>query len=152
MAITWILVAHGTAGKILQIGKNVEDIIIKNEFSHPNTAKKNLEINSDRPGRTFQRTSPVRHAMSSNEEPKDHERRIFAKEMANFLAQAHAENLFNNLILVASPNLLGDLRKALPAPVLKTVSHELDKDFMSQNLSPAQLAEKIRDALDIIHY
>ena len=113
MTKTWILVAHGSAGKIIEIGKNSHDVLVKEEFSHPQTAMKDIDLHSDRPGRTFSRKGPLRHAIDPAENPKDHERRVFAHDIALYLLNAFIQNSFNKLILVASHDLLGELRKAL---------------------------------------
>lgn len=147
---TWILVAQGAAAKIINVKKNGEEISLIQEFFHPNTAKKGSDIYTDRPGRSFQSADSTRHAVSSSEELQDHERRVFAKEIANFLATAHATNQFAKIIVVSSRDLLGDLRKAFEAPVKNAVTHELSKDLYSQGLSNAQLVAKIRTDLDLI--
>lgn len=150
MAITWVLVANGSAGKILNPGGRNDKIIVEKEFTHEKTALKGRDINTDRPGRAFSRTGTLRHAMDVSEELGDHERRVFAKEIANFLETAHAQNRFNTLVLVVSPNLLGELRKVLHAPVMNVIEHQLDKDLFSQPLTDDELLEKIKNDLDLI--
>jgi|SRR5579871_397686 len=151
MAITWILVANGTAAKIMEASTDGQNVMLKQGFIHPNTAKKDLDIHSDRPGRTFSRTTRLRHAIDPAEDPKDHERHVFAKEIATYLEKALLEQRFDGLIMVASKELLGELRKALPASVDKTITHELAKDLLTQNLKDREIAERIRQDLDLIH-
>jgi len=150
MANTWILVAQGSSGKLLDVAKNGKEISLIKEFLHPETAAKGREIYSDRPGRSFESAGPTRHAMAYPTEFHDRARRAFALEIANFLKKAHAENQFAELILVASPDLLGELRNAMADSLTKAVSHQLDKDLLSQNLSDAELIEKIRNDLGIV--
>lgn len=146
---TWILVAQGAAAKILDVKKNGAEISVAHEFFHPDTAKKGNEIYTDRPGRSFQSADATRHAIGSFEELSDHERRVFAKEISDYLSHAHAVNEFAKLIVVASRDLLGDLRKSFSAPVKKAITHELDKDLYSQGFSDSELVEKIRKDIDV---
>lgn len=150
MMTTWVLLANGSYAKIIQIDKKDNKIIVFKEFDHPKTALKGHEINTDKQGRSFQSFGSARSAMDPNEQQTDHERRVFAKEIADYLGLAHINHNFKNLILVVSPNLLGHLRSALPSTVLKAVPHQLDKDLLSQNLSDTELIEKIKQDLNLI--
>lgn len=149
MINTWILVAQGSAAKLLEVRKNGAEILVIKQFSHPETAMKGREIYSDRPGRSFESSNQTRHAMAYPTEIDDRARRAFALEIADFLARSYAINLFSKLILVSSRNLLGELRKAITDSVIKAVTHQLDKDLLSQNLTDAELIEKIRDDLGL---
>lgn len=149
MSVTWILVAQGSCAKVLQVLRNGKEVSLIKEFAHEKTAAKGIDINTDRQGRSFESSGPMRHAMDVSEDIKDHERRVFAKEIAEFLSKAIAENKLSSLILVASPNLLGALRKAMPQSTHKYIKHELGKDLMSQSLKDHELVEKIRDDLDL---
>jgi len=71
--------------------------------------------------------------------------------MAAYLEKALDLHEFNSLILVASREMLGELRKALDKTVTKVVSHELDKDLLSLGLPNIELLKKIRDDLDLTH-
>jgi protein required for attachment to host cells len=148
MAITWILVAHGSSGKILEAKKNGEEIFVRKDFIHPKTAKKNIDLT------TSQRTTinePLHHAMDYSGEIEDHERQAFAREIGHFLAKAFTDHRFNNLIVVASRDMLGELRKAIADPVSRVITHQLDKDLISQGYSNSELIEKIRDDLQLVH-
>lgn len=150
MANTWILVAQGSMAKLLDVAKNGKIISLVKEFSHPETALKGRDIYSDRPGRSFESAGKMRHAMAYPTEISDRARRAFALEISDFLKNAHAENSFARLILVASPNLLGELRIAMTDSLSKKISHELGKDLLSQNLSDDELIEKIRNDLALV--
>lgn len=140
--------AHGSAAKIIEYRKNSKEIRIVKEFLHPGTEKKDVEIHSDRPGRSFASIGNERHAMDPGEEATDHERRVFAKEITDFLEKNFGENKFTGLIITAPPDLLGHLRKSLSATVKKLLKGELDKDLYSLELKDSDLIERIREDLD----
>ncbi|MCA9508735.1 MAG: host attachment protein [Myxococcales bacterium] len=152
MITTWVLIAHGDAAKILEIKKNGHEISRIKELIHPQTAMKDVDIHTDRPGRSFESANSARHALDYNEDPTDHERKVFAQEIAEFLAQAFDTGRFAKLILVSSPHLLGNIRKSLKEPIKKIIAHELSKDLMALDLKDHELIEKIRTALGIIAF
>ena len=75
-------------------------------------------------------------------DPKRHEKRRFAHELAGFLAAAAKRREFDHLILVAPPQALGDLRDELPKAVNDRLAGELAKDLTNLPVHdlPAHLA------------
>lgn len=150
MAITWILVAHGNGARVLELNKNDKKILVKKEFTHPGINKKGHDVYSDSPGRTFARKGPTRHAMNS-ENLVDHEHKAFAKEIAAYLNKEHLEHKFKGLVLVASPALLGDIRKEISTSLGSAISHELNKDLTETGLNDEELIERIKTDLNVLH-
>lgn len=151
MTTTWILVAHGSSAMVLEVRKNGEEIHDVKDFIHPRTAKKAIDPSIGL-HEHFESNKATLPATDYSGEMESHEREAFAKKMADFLKKALAQQRYDTLILVSSRNLLGNLRKALPSEVKKIVAHELDKDLLSQNLSKAELVEKIRNDLGLTHF
>jgi protein required for attachment to host cells len=69
--------------------------------------------------------------MSQEHEAADQVSLMFAKHLCDKLEKARAENRFGNLILVAEPRLLGELRGALDQHTAALVSATLDKDLIA---------------------
>ncbi len=76
--------------------------------------------------------------------PSEHEAEKFAKDISNYLKQAHGENRFGQLIISASPEFLGTLRKNLDAQVQQLIKHEINKDYTQ--VPTQQLREQINAA------
>lgn len=150
MAITWVVVVHGNKGRVLELNKNDKKILVKKEFTHPAINKKGHDVYSDSPGRSFESSGPSRHAMSS-ENLVDHEHKAFAKEIAGFLEKERSATKFNQLVVVISKGLLGAFRKEASEPLRKIITHELDKDLISQGLTDEELVEKIKADLGVLH-
>jgi|HubBroStandDraft_6_1064221.scaffolds.fasta_scaffold1627712_1 protein required for attachment to host cells len=146
MATTWILVAHGSAAKILSVKKNGQEISLEKEFIHPQTAKKIPRV----PQASATKSS-IHHAMDYSGEYEAHERQAFARELIEHLNKALMKQEFNTLILVISRSLLGEIRKTLPHNLKDAIAHQLDKDLLPQNLSDFELVEKIRTDLGLAH-
>jgi protein required for attachment to host cells len=64
-----------------------------------------------------------------NQSPAEHQTEIFARSVADYLLEAHREGRYNQLILAASPEFLGVLRKQLDAKVLAAIKLEINKDY-----------------------
>ncbi len=149
---TWVLLAHGTAGKILEIGKNKDEILEEKNFSHPRTAKKDVKLALENPDALVAgiKDMPLTPAIDYSGEMEDHEREVFAKEIADYVIKARGLNRFDKLVVVASRQMLGLLRKEWPNTVKKLIEHELDKDLLAQKLTNRELVAEIIKSLDVI--
>lgn len=65
----------------------------------------------------------------SMEESRQNEFR-FSKDLAMWLQKAHSEGLYDSLVLVAGPQMLGNLRKDLTKQLQDCVIGESSKDLM----------------------
>jgi protein required for attachment to host cells len=142
--VTWILVTHGSAAKIIEVKKNGEEIRFIKEFSHPQTAKR-ISHNSPSP------TEGGRHAIDYNGEIEKHERHIFAREIADFLTKALRDSKVTDLIVAAPPTMLGEIRQTTEALRKHLSVRELAKDLLTQHLSDKEIVEKIRADLELVH-
>lgn len=61
--------------------------------------------------------------------PVDHQTEIFARSVAAYLLQSQQQGRFEHLVLVASPEFLGVLRKQLAPGIAQRVKLEIDKDY-----------------------
>jgi len=127
---TWILVANGTQAFIacnLGPGHGLEKSL-EHEFEGPNLA--NREIMADAPGRSFDSAGRGRHSMEPHSDPRRHNQQVFAHDIAQYLGAAAERHAFERLVLVAAPQMLGDLRKCLPESARAKVTSELAKDLV----------------------
>jgi protein required for attachment to host cells len=90
---------------------------------------KSREINADRPGRAFDSRGAGRHAMEPPTDPHRKVKADFARDVAGVLEHELSVHRYEELVLVAAPQTLGDLRNSLPATVRKKVVAEIDKDL-----------------------
>jgi protein required for attachment to host cells len=84
----------------------------------------------------------VPSAYQPHRTPKQHEEDLFARDVSEFLEEAHNQGRFRKLILVASPEFLGVLRKQVQPRLGAIVSLEIDKDYTSSNA--AELKERVK--------
>ncbi|HKU39248.1 MAG TPA: host attachment protein, partial [Polyangiales bacterium] len=138
---TWILVARRSGASIFSSLGSDHPIDLVREIDHPEGRLKAGEIDSDRPGRSFDRGGQGRHALSVEESPTERIDERFASELAADLERARHAGEFNDLVIVAAPKLLGRLRSALSENTRKVVIAELGKDFV--DLKPWQVREHL---------
>ena len=122
----WALVADSSRARIfkdLLSPKAVAETALEAEH------KQLGEIMADRAGRSFSSTSPRRSAMEYHSDPVRDRERAFAVLMARTLEAHRAAGEIDELIVVAAPQTLGDLRDALPAKLKRIVTSEIAKDL-----------------------
>ncbi len=144
---TWVVVADGAHARIfLNEGPGTglvpaldHDLIGNKQASH--------EIGSDRPGVSFSSAGPGRHAIAPSTDPHEHAKHEFIKRVASAIKDGLNAHVFEQLILVAPPKALGDLRADLDPQAAKLIKSELHKDLT--HLSPHQLGEHLQDVLKV---
>lgn len=132
MGNIWIIVANSSNAYLYSMSiKNEKfqcDFI--EEFTHPQSRKKDIDLTSDRAGRYYTKGSTTsRSAYSPPTEPKEHEAEIFAKQLASVLESARLANLYENLIVVAPPHFHGLLNKNCNKNVFSLISKHIEKDY-----------------------
>lgn len=129
MTTTWILVAHRGGARLFEHSGPGKGLQLVEEISHPQGRLKNGDINSDKPGRAFDKFGGGRHSMSKEHEPKEQVAIQFAKQLAETLDRGRTGGHYGKLVLVAEPRFLGELRAALPPHTAALVSAAVDKDL-----------------------
>jgi protein required for attachment to host cells len=130
---TYVLVANRSNASLFRTnGAHLAPDLVQ-RFEHPEGRLKSGEIDSDRPGRAFDRMGGGRHALSSEESPVERLAHEFALQLAEQLELARTRGEFDQLALIASPRMLGHLRAALTKPTAALVFGELAKDLGAPN-------------------
>jgi protein required for attachment to host cells len=91
------------------------------EMHNELASSRDSELASDRPGRSFDIVGKGRHAMSSSVSPQEQESLRFARSVATYLNSAIANSDFENLVLLAAPGFLGQLRTELSDTALRAI-------------------------------
>jgi len=76
-----------------------------------------------------------------HQSPQEHQSELFARSVADYLAELQREGRFGQLVLVASPEFLGVLRKLLDPQLESCVALEINKDYTQ--LRPEDLATRL---------
>lgn len=139
MKKTWILVADSARARIFEASAINDPLEEVRDLSNSEAHLKNRDMDSDKPGRGA--GGDAHHAMDTTSDSKEHEIEAFARYIATELDNARTQNSFGQLIVVAAPSFLGQLREMLSEPLAKMVSYELDKNLSKMD------SEEIRQHL-----
>ncbi|HEY0939166.1 MAG TPA: host attachment protein [Steroidobacter sp.] len=103
--------------------------------------KRDIDLETDRPGRRFGGTSVSHggssiaghhHGVTGEKSTVQHELTLFAKEVARKIETDRARNEFDRLVLVAGPKMLGLLRQSLSPTTQAMLAGEISKDILRQ--------------------
>jgi protein required for attachment to host cells len=140
MASTWIVAANAGRARIFseaQAGAPLEEI---NDMVNTAARLRTVETETDQLGQRS--ASKSRHNVGAatqpsgyepNQSPAEHQTELFARNVAAFLLQSYQEGRFRQIVLIASPEFLGMLRKVLDQKVHAVVSAEINKDYTHFN-------------------
>ncbi len=125
-----ILVGDGQKALFLRNRGNAQrlNLVVERILEQDNPATR--EQGTDRPGRSFASHGTARSAM---EEVDWHHmaKERFAVELAEALYRYAHANRFNELVVIAPPKILGNLRKAFHAEVAERITAEIPKELTS---------------------
>lgn len=145
MSKIWILAANSGNATLFTADSPTAPLTELSTFDNPEARAKQMDLASDRPGRSFDSHGEGRHAMEVEVDPKKQEQIRFAKLIVDRLEQGRVDNAFGRLVLVASPMFLGLLRANFGAPLSALVSLEMDKDYTA--LRPEELRARLPERL-----
>lgn len=144
MKRTWVLVAQSGGAKLFEFSKrNLGDWSLVKEWIHPRGLRPDRELDSDRPGRSFDAIGNHRHAMSRELTASETEDRRFAKEIIDYLENERSLGRFSKLSLISGPQFLGLLREKMSRSLHAVVTDTFHKNLYSQK--ELQLQNFIRE-------
>lgn len=140
----WVVVADGAKAFIFRYcGYQAPLELVENGTLEGVNAPSHDLVTTQR-GRILNSANGQRSALERPSDPHQFQKHQFASEVADFLHQHNSE--FDQLVLVASPKMLGDLRNTMPQSDKDKVTAELGKDFTNTPLAklPKKLSQIIR--------
>lgn len=143
--VTWVLVADGARARILTCTARTGPFVpaLDHEFIGSNIPSR--EIDADRPGRSFDSAGEGRHAMEPPTDPKRKRKADFARELATLLDGEAKRGAFDQLVVVAPPQALGDLRAEFSDAVRGRIIEEMNKDLVEASVE--ELTARLDEAL-----
>ena len=143
---TWVLVADGEKALILENHGDAEfpNLQVRRKEEHDNP--KAIDQAANRPGRMAD--SQGNKSAFQDTDWHELEKDRFARDLADLLYESAHKKLFERLVIVAAPNVLGELRKTLHQEVTDKVVAEVPKTLTGQPLDAIEknVAEAVRDA------
>jgi len=131
---TWILVSDSSHARIFSVDRDTSSLIEIDSLIHPEAKLHEQKITSDLPGRQAGSSTDSHHAVSDETDPKKYESIEFARFLARHLEDARNKQDYTNLLIIAAPSFLGQLRELMTAETVKLVSYELDKNLAKHSV------------------
>ena len=141
MTTTWILVADASRAVVLATTGTVQHAREVHREENPEALTP--EAHNDRMGHMGHGNGG--HALAPHTTHKENVLERFASKLVAHLEQGRNNGLFQKLIVVAPPKMLGSLRNGMGAPLRKTVTQEHPRDVVGE--APARLREHLETLL-----
>jgi protein required for attachment to host cells len=132
----WIVVADEGRARFLSCPAPGRELTEMDELTDAGAHADNADLRRDAYGRRGPSVTS-----SAGEDKLDHEAELFARRVAERLAEGHRQHRYGELRIAAAPRFLGRLRKALDPEVSTSVVDEIDKDLLQ--LDRRELAHKL---------
>jgi protein required for attachment to host cells len=129
-AVTWIVIADGNRAHVVRqvgVGKPLE-AVPGEDFLNPEP-QRTRDLGTDKPGRAFDSNGlGQRHGYEQIDWHR-FEKQKFAKTIAEHLERAAETKAFDKLVLVAPPEILGELRANLGKHGMAKIAGTIGKDL-----------------------
>ncbi len=129
----WIVVADGARGLVLVNEGNAIAPSLKVVRVYEQDNPRTSEQGRDRPTRSFQSFSDSRSAIATTDLHRRAEDRFVDQIIAD-LAKDSEAGAFDDLVIVAPPVALGEMRKAANGHLAKKIVATLDKDLTAHTV------------------
>lgn len=139
---TWIIVANGSECKVFSTNKGGKAIKLLKEFYSAESHLQAASLGPERPGRVQESFSSTRHAIEPKTDLHDKEKTKFSDLIANYLNKEIKTEKVRHLILISSPEFLGEIRKKLSKQTISMITREINKDLT--HASDAKILEILR--------
>lgn len=142
----WIVVTDGGVCRFLASEKrNTDPTVAMPDLTMSNPPTR--EQGTDKPGRTFESTGSRRSAYEPPTDWHEQAKRDFARDVAEVLKEKARNGAFDNLILVAPPAMLGNLRPLLSAETKGKLLGEVNKDYTQ--LTPREIKQQLSASYNV---
>ncbi len=125
---TWIVIADGARARILKRVGRGKPLALVEEMSSADSRRPTREQGTGKPGRGFSPASG-RHEFSDPVDWHEAAKAEFLKQLAGRVLEWSRQDAFDEIILVAPPKALGELRSQLGGRLGKRLKGELNKDL-----------------------
>lgn len=140
----WIVVADGGRVRVLGVSGDRRGPTVLREMTSVDVHRRNQDLVSDRPGRSFESASVTRHAIMPRHDAHELARGRFIGQIAQMLIEDNRARQFDELIQIVAPDLSSVLRDALDEPTRARVRETVVRDLTK--VSPQEIHGRLVEA------
>jgi protein required for attachment to host cells len=140
----WYVIADGGRARFVERDERGAFRTVSSFVSTELHAKAS-DLGRDRPTRVMESATPGRSAVEPRRDLKEAAKQDFVKLVADQIDAEHGRGQFDNLVLVAPPGALTELKNSLSKPMAELVVDDLQKDLtnvpdhdLTEHLAPAR--------------
>lgn len=137
---TWVLVADAGRARVLEMLSHDDKLALVSDIEHP--LPKTSEAVRDSLPRTFDSVGKGRHAIAPKSDPHRADKKAFADDLADMLEAGLEKRSFDELVIIAPPQMVGDLRAAISDRVKSHLKQELLLDLAHAPIS--EIADRLK--------
>lgn len=123
-----VLVADAAIARIFSAENRHASLTEVKQIKNPSGRKREQELTSDLPGRILS-SGGGSHSYQAADTHKHHDTEKFAAQIISILRELYELRSLGDLVVIASPDFLGELRKSMPAVLRKQIILEKSKDL-----------------------
>jgi protein required for attachment to host cells len=129
----WIVVANRNTARVFA-HRAGHGVVERETFLCPEARRPERDALTGAPGRTHDRMGAARHAMEPRTHVEEQVTHQFAQRVAADLEAGRTGRAYRDLVLVAGPDFLGELRSALSSQCRDRVVAECAKNIVHEDI------------------
>ncbi len=137
-----VVVADAARAQFFTVNAVTRKLVERSTLINYAGRMRDQDLTSDGQGRSFDSGGAGRHAMQPSSSAKQNATVSFAEEVAQQVPERMTEWNARDLILVAAPKFLGQLRKVLPSGPQNALYFQINADYTTHS------ADQITDAVN----
>ena len=127
---SWALVADRTAAKIFDCTGKGEIPTVVFEMKNPAGHSRERDLRSDRPGSSMHDRSLRRNSLGPSRSKRGHTTASFIESVVEKLERSKRARRFEELIVIATPRILGTIRESMPPRGALRIKREIRKNML----------------------
>ena len=145
MKKTLVTVAQRAKARFFRVEAGGARLVEIEDLIHPESRLHEGDLTTDQPGVVEERTGPSMRSYGNENQAKEHEAQVFAKEVAEAIAKQRVDEHYERVVIAAEPGFLGLLREKLDPATARIVDGEHHHELTE--LKTEEIAERIRDVV-----
>ena len=147
MPMQWVVIADKSRARIFQRQGNLDELVEVDDLLNPQGRQDEAELRHDAKGRFYGKGERYQaHTAEPKMNQEQHAADRFSREVMQYIEHASDENRFESLVMIASPEFLGLLRRQLSKRIEGKIRKQLSTDITA--LKPLEIHDYLKKHLN----
>lgn len=150
MPMQWVVVADKSRARIFQTHGKIDELVEVEDLLNPKGRQEDTELRHDAKGRFYGKGERHQaHTVEPSVSQEDHAADRFSREVMQYIEHANDDNRFESLVMIASPEFLGLLRRQFSRRIEGKIRQQLSTDIAG--LKTPQIRDYLKQHLHQPH-